>query len=49
LSKTASVNGELIAKKGVSFIPPYSPKAEEKVKRFGTDTDIVDEVKDMLE
>ena len=49
LSKTASVNGELFAKKGISFMSSSSPKAEEKVKRFGTDTDIVDEVKDMLE
>jgi len=34
LSKTASVNGTLIAKNGVSFMTPSKGKAEEKVKRF---------------
>jgi len=49
LSKTASVNGTLIGKKGVSFMTPSKGKAEEKVKRFESDVDIVDEVDDMLE
>lgn len=49
LSKTASVNGELFAKKGISFMAPSKVEAEEKVKRFETDADVVDEVKDMLE
>jgi predicted acyltransferase (DUF342 family) len=49
LSKTASVNGELLAKKGISFMAPSKVEAEEKVKRFETDVDIVDEVEDMLE
>jgi len=48
LSKTASVNGELFAKKGISFITPSKVEAEEKIKRFETDTDIVDEIEDML-
>jgi predicted acyltransferase (DUF342 family) len=49
LSKTASVNGELLAKKGISFMMPSKVEAEEKIKRFETDADVVDEVKDMLE
>ena len=49
LSKTASVNGELFAKKGISFITPSKTKAEEKVKRFEANADIVEEVEHMLE
>jgi len=49
LSKTASVNGELLAKKGISFMTPSKAKTEEKIKRFETDANVVDEVKDMLE
>ena len=49
LSKTASVNGTLLGKNGVSFMMPSKDKAEEKVKRFESDVDIVDEVDDMLE
>lgn len=49
LSKTASVNGTLLGKNGVSFMTPSKDKAEEKVKRFESDVDIVDEVDDMLE
>jgi len=49
LSKTASVNGTLVAKNGVSFMTPSKGKAEEKVKRFESDVDVVDEVDDMLE
>ena len=49
LSKTASVNGTLIGKNGVSFMTPSKGKAEEKVKRFESDVDVVDEVDDMLE
>lgn len=49
LSKTASVNGTLVAKSGVSFMTPSKGKAEEKVKRFESDVDVVDEVDDMLE
>ena len=49
LSKTASVNGELFAKKGITFMTPSKLKTEEKIKRFETDADIIDEVEDMLE
>lgn len=49
LAKTAAVNGELFAKNGISFTNPNKVRTEEKVKRFETDTDIVDEVEDMLE
>ena len=49
LSKTASVNGELLAKRGTSFIAPSKVESEAKVKRFETDSDIVDEVEGMLE
>ena len=48
LSKTAVVNGELFAKNGVSFMTPSEEETEEKVERFKTDTDIIDEVGDML-
>jgi predicted acyltransferase (DUF342 family) len=49
LAKTASVNGELLAKKGVSFLSTSKIKSEEKVKRFETNVDLIDEVEDMLE
>ena len=49
LSKSASVNGILQAKNGVSFTVPSESKTEEKVKRFENDTDIVDEIDRMLE
>jgi len=50
LSKTATINGMLFPKKGVSFTSkPLKQKAEEKVKRFENDTDVIDEVDDMLE
>jgi len=49
LSKTAVVNGELFAKNGVSFMTPSKEETEEKVERFKTDADIIDEVEDMLE
>ena len=49
LSKTASVNGELFAKKGISFMAPSKVKTEAKIKRFETDADVVDEVENMLE
>ena len=39
----------LHAKEGVSFTSPSKIKAEDKVKRFEGDTDVVDEVEDMLE
>ncbi|RLF31849.1 MAG: acyltransferase [Thermoplasmata archaeon] len=49
LSKTASVDGELFAKKGVSFISPTKKKVEEKIKRFENNADVVDEVENLLE
>ncbi len=49
LSKTASINGELFAKEGVSFISPSKIKMDEKVKRFETEANIIDEVKNILE
>ena len=49
LSKTSSVNGTLFAKDGITFIDKSKNKATEKIKRFEADTDIVDEVKEMLE
>lgn len=49
LSKTATVQGTLLAKKGISFIDSSKEEATEKVKRFENDADVVDEVKEMLE
>ncbi|MCK5112961.1 MAG: polymer-forming cytoskeletal protein, partial [Thermoplasmatales archaeon] len=49
LSKTASVQGTLLAKRGISFIDSSKEEATDKVKRFESDADIVDEVKGMLE
>jgi len=49
LSKTACINGELFAKNGISFKSPSKIHAEEKVERFEKNTDIIDEVDDLLE
>ncbi len=49
LSKTASIQGKLLAKKGTSFLDNSQEQATEKVKRFENDVDVVDEVKEMLE
>ena len=49
ISKKTTINGMLHAKEGVSFTSPSKIKAEDKVKRFEGDTDVVDEVEDMLE
>jgi predicted acyltransferase (DUF342 family) len=49
LSKTAIVQGTLLAKNGISFIDSSNEEAGEKVKRFDSNADIVDEVKEMLE
>ena len=49
LSKDATVKGKVFAKKGISFIEPSASESEKKVERFKTDTDIVDEVENMLE
>jgi len=49
LSKDGTVNGMLFAKNGISFMEPKNNEAENKVKRFETDADVVDEVENMLE
>ncbi len=49
LSKEGTVNGMLFAKNGILFMDPANSDAEDKVKRFETDADIVDEVENMLE
>jgi predicted acyltransferase (DUF342 family) len=49
LSKTATIQGTLHAKKGISFTDTSKQQASEKVTRFDNDVDIVDEVKEMLE
>ena len=49
LSKSSTVNGELFAKNGISFMSPAKIKTEEKVERFEKDTDVVEEVGHMLE
>ncbi|UCD13887.1 MAG: polymer-forming cytoskeletal protein [Thermoplasmatales archaeon] len=49
LSKTASVQGTLLAKNGISFIDSSEKNATDKVKRFESDVDIVDELKEILE
>ena len=48
-SKTATVQGTLLAPAGVLFVDALEKQVTEKVKRFETDADIVDEVKSMLE
>jgi predicted acyltransferase (DUF342 family) len=49
LSKNASIQGTLHAKKAVSFLDKIKEQTTEKVKRFENDVDVVDEVKEMLE
>jgi predicted acyltransferase (DUF342 family) len=49
LSKTASVQGTLLGKKGISFQDTLKEQTTEKVKRFDHDIGVVDEVKEMLE
>jgi len=49
LSKDASVDGELFAKNGVSFMMNSEIVTKDKIKRFESDTDIVDEVETLLE
>jgi predicted acyltransferase (DUF342 family) len=49
LSKTASIQGTFLAKKGISFVDTSKEQATEKVKRFENDIDVVDEVKELLE
>ncbi len=49
LSKIASVDGTLFAKNGISFVTPVDSGTEEKVRRFESNADILDEVDEMLE
>jgi len=49
LSKTATIQGTLLGKKGITFQDKAQEQATEKVKRFESDVDVVDEVKQMLE
>jgi len=49
LSKAALVNGELYSRSGISFTSSTSIKAEEKIQRFKSNTDVVDEVENLLE
>ncbi|MBN1281117.1 MAG: polymer-forming cytoskeletal protein [Candidatus Thermoplasmatota archaeon] len=49
LSKTAQVRGTLLGRKGVAFQDKQREAAREKVKRFESDVDVVDEVKGLLE
>jgi len=49
LSKTASVNGTLLAKNGVSFTSNVDMDMKEKLERYEKNADIVDEVDKMLE
>lgn len=49
LSKTAVIEGSLHAKNGISFQDTLKIQAEKKVQRFESNTDIVDEVTNLLE
>ena len=49
LAKNSVVDGELFAKNGISFHSSSKKDAQEKIQRFENETDIVDEVNDMLE
>lgn len=49
LSKTAIVHGTLLGKKGVTFLDSTKEQATERLKRFESDVDLVDNVKEMLE
>ncbi|MDH7517332.1 MAG: polymer-forming cytoskeletal protein [Candidatus Thermoplasmatota archaeon] len=49
LSKTASVNGTLLAKNGVSFTADIGVDIKEKIERYEKNADIVDEIDKILE
>lgn len=49
LSKTAVIDGTLMAKKGVSFEHKSKKDAKEKIKRFEKNVDVADEVGEMLD
>jgi len=49
LSKDASVNSKLFAKKGISFTTEQKETVQDKVNRFEKNIDVVDEVENILE
>jgi predicted acyltransferase (DUF342 family) len=49
ISKSATIEGTLVAPQGVSFVDSSKINATEKIKRFENNADVVDEVKEMLE
>ncbi len=49
ISKTSSVQGTINAKNGIKFYDSSKENADKTLKRFQTGTDVVDEVKEMLE
>jgi len=49
LAKSAVVEGTLHAKNGISFIDTKKKQAEKKIQRFESNTDVVDEVTELLE
>jgi len=49
LSKNSVISGELFAKNGISFMSSSEKDAQDKIERFENETDIVDEVDDLLE
>lgn len=49
LSKTSSIEGKLLGKKGISFHDRIQDLASEKLMRFENNADVVDEVKEILE
>ena len=49
LSKISTIQGKVLAKKGISFIDKSSEQATEKITRFEKDVDVVDEVEKILE
>jgi len=48
LSKTATIQGTLLANQGISFLD-ISEDTKDKVKRFESNADVVDELKEILE
>ncbi len=49
LSKTSSIEGRLLGKKGISFHDRTQELTSDKLKRFESNVDVVDEVKEILE
>jgi predicted acyltransferase (DUF342 family) len=49
LSKTASINGMILANKGISFLTHNENKTEDKIRRFESNVDIIEGIEDILE